>query len=57
MPIQLNLIPLENSRQRKQQLPAWLHHYNRHRPHAGIDDKTPVSRLGLAKDNLLRFHS
>jgi transposase InsO family protein len=46
----------ETSRQRKQQLPTWLHHYNWHRPHAGIDDKTPISRLGLAKDNVLRFH-
>src|SRR5579862_2919220 len=26
----------ENSRQRKQQLPTWLHRYNWHRPHAGI---------------------
>jgi transposase InsO family protein len=46
----------ENSRQRKDQLPIWLHRYNWHRPHAGIDDKTPVSRLGLTEDNVLRFH-
>jgi len=46
----------QNSRQRKQQLPTWLHQYNWHRPHAGIDDKTPMSRLGLTKDNVLRFH-
>jgi len=46
----------ENSRQRKNQLPTWLHHYNWHRPHAGIDDKTPISRLGLTEDNVLRFH-
>jgi len=45
-----------NSRQRRDQLPTWLHRYNWHRPHAGIDDKTPISRLGLAEDNLLRFH-
>jgi transposase InsO family protein len=46
----------ENSRQRKQQLPTWLHRYNWHRPHAGIGDKTPISRLGLTEDNVLRFH-
>jgi transposase InsO family protein len=47
----------ENSRQRKEQLPTWLHRYNWHRPHAGIDDRTPISRLGLAENNVLRFHS
>ena len=46
----------ENSRQRKKQLPTWLHRYNWHRPHAGIDDKTPISRLGLTENNVLRFH-
>lgn len=47
----------ENSRQRRDQLLAWLHQYNWHRPHAGIGDKTPISRLGLTEDNVLRFHS
>jgi transposase InsO family protein len=46
----------QHSRQRNEQLPVWLHRYNWHRPHAGIDDKTPISRLGLAGNNLLRFH-
>jgi transposase InsO family protein len=46
----------ENSRQRKDQLPSWLHRYNWHRPHAGIDDRTPISRLGLTENNVLRFH-
>jgi transposase InsO family protein len=45
-----------NSRQRKQELPLWLHRYNWHRPHAGIGDKVPISRLGLPEDNLLRLH-
>jgi len=45
-----------NSRERKAELPAWLHRYNWHRPHAGIDDKTPISRLGLTEDNVLRLH-
>jgi transposase InsO family protein len=46
----------ENSRQRQDRLPTWLHRYNWHRPHAGIDDKTPISRLGLTENNVLRFH-
>ena len=46
----------ENSGQRRAQLPSWLHRYNWHRPHAGINDKTPISRLGLTENNLLRFH-
>jgi transposase InsO family protein len=46
-----------NSSQRKAELPSWLHRYNWHRPHAGIDDKTPISRLGLTDDNVLRLHS
>jgi len=45
-----------NSRQRKSELPIWLHRYNWHRPHAGIDDKVPISRLGLPENNLLRLH-
>ena len=46
-----------NSRQRKNELPYWLHRYNWHRPHAGIGDTTPISRLGLPENNLLRLHS
>jgi hypothetical protein len=47
----------QTSYQRKQQLPTWLHRYNWHRPHAGIGDKTPISRLDLTENNVLRFHS
>jgi transposase InsO family protein len=46
-----------NSRERTAELPIWLHRYNWHRPHAGIDDKTPISRLRLTEDNVLRFHT
>jgi transposase InsO family protein len=46
-----------NSQQRKAELPLWLHRYNWHRPHAGIGDNVPISRLGLPEDNLLRLHS
>ena len=47
----------QNSSERKAELPTWLHRYNWHRPHAGIDDMTPVSRLGLTEDNVLRLHT
>ncbi|HVX91617.1 MAG TPA: IS481 family transposase, partial [Xanthobacteraceae bacterium] len=46
-----------NSRQRKAELIPWLHRYNWHRPHAGIGDKVPISRLDLTEDNLLRLHT
>lgn len=42
---------------RAEHLPLWTHSYNWHRPHAGIKDKTPISRLGLNRDNLLRLHN
>jgi transposase InsO family protein len=45
------------SDQRARQLPAWLHRYNWHRPHGGIKSQTPISRLGLDWDNLLRLHN
>lgn len=47
----------QSSHDRQAELPSWLHRYNWHRPHAGIGDRTPISRLGLAEDNVLRFHS
>jgi transposase InsO family protein len=50
-------IAYPNSRQRRAHLPRWLHQYNWHRPHAGIGDATPISRLGLPENNLLRLHS
>jgi transposase InsO family protein len=46
-----------HSRQRTGELPIWLHRYNWHRPHTGIGAKTPISRLGLAEDNLLTLHN
>jgi transposase InsO family protein len=45
------------SERRGQELPIWLHRYNWHRPHGGIKSKTPISRLALTEDNLLRLHS
>ena len=46
----------QHSQQRTDDLPIWLHRHNWHRPHAGINDKTPVSRLGLTGNNVLRLH-
>ena len=46
-----------NSDRRAAQLPTWLHRYNWHRPHGGIKSQTPISRLRLDQDNLLRLHS
>ncbi|MDP2373260.1 IS481 family transposase [Reyranella sp.] len=46
----------DTSRQRAAELPFWMHHYNWHRPHGGIDGTIPISRLGLTGNNLLRLH-
>ena len=43
------------SEQRKEELPFWLHHYNWHRPHAGIKRRTPISRSGLDLNNFMRL--
>jgi transposase InsO family protein len=42
---------------RTAELPIWLHRYNWHRPHGSLKAKTPISRLALTEDNVLRFHS
>jgi transposase InsO family protein len=42
---------------RAAELPAWLHRYNWHRPHGGIKSQTPISRLGLTRNNLLTLHT
>jgi Transposase and inactivated derivatives len=47
----------ENSGQRRNDLPTWLHRYNWHRPHASLGQKPPITRLGLTRNNLLRHHS
>jgi transposase InsO family protein len=46
----------DSSDQRAAQLPVWLHSYNWHRPHGGINSQTPISRLSLDQDNLLSLH-
>ena len=50
-------VAYHTSDQRRAQLPVWLHRYNWHRPHGGINFKTPISRLGQTGDNLLRLHN
>ena len=45
-----------NSEQRANHLPEWLHRYNWHGPHGSLNAKTPISRLDIAEDNLLRLH-
>jgi transposase InsO family protein len=46
-----------HSTSRTADLPIWLHRYNWHRPHASLKAQTPISRLRLTEDNVLRFHS
>lgn len=46
----------QTSHQRAADLPIWTHMYNWHRPHGGIKDQTPISRLGQSRDNLLTLH-
>ena len=47
----------QNSHHRARELPKWLHHYNWHRPHAGIKGLQPISRSGLDVNNLMRLHN
>ena len=47
----------QNSDQRSAELLDWLHRYNWHRPHGSLKANTPISRLGLSEDNLLRLHT
>jgi transposase InsO family protein len=46
-----------HSDRRAAELPRWLHRYNWHRPHGSLEAQTPISRLDLSEDNLLRLHS
>ena len=46
-----------HSNDRAAELPIWLHRYNWHRPHGSLKAKTPIARLGLTEDNLLRLHN
>ena len=47
----------QDSQQRNDQLPRWLHEYNWHRPHTSLKQNTPISRAGLQMNNLLTLHN
>ncbi len=47
----------ESSEQRAKHLPAWLHHYNWHRPYASLDYRPPISRAGIPLNNVLGLHT
>lgn len=49
----------QNSAQRTDALSSWQHHYNWHRPHAGINGATPMSRFPILTqptNNVLTGH-
>jgi transposase InsO family protein len=46
----------DTSDQRAAQMPVWLHRYNWHRPHGSLKAQTPISRLALPRNNLLKLH-
>ena len=46
-----------NSSQRARELPRWMHYYNWHRQHAGIDYQCPINTLRINMNNLLALHS
>jgi transposase InsO family protein len=46
----------DSSNQRAAELPFWMYRYNWRRPHGSIGAKTPISRLPITGDNLLRLH-
>ena len=46
-----------HSDERAAYLLPWLHRYNWHRPHTSLHRSTPISRLRLSEDNLLRLHT
>lgn len=50
-------VPYHHSSERTAMLSRWTHHYNWHRPHAGIGGFAPASRLPQMRNNLLTLHS
>lgn len=46
----------QSSDQRGSHLIHWLHQYNWHRPHASLDYRPPISRLGISMNNLVALH-
>jgi transposase InsO family protein len=48
--------PYPSSLARQAALPPWLHYYNWHRHHGGVQGRPPISRV-IPADNLLSAHS
>jgi transposase InsO family protein len=46
-----------HSDERAELLDQWIHHYNWHRPHQGINGTPPISRLRSSRNNLLTLHT
>ncbi|MBX9684691.1 MAG: IS481 family transposase [Hyphomicrobium sp.] len=46
----------DTSDQRRDELPRFMHRYNWHRPHASLGRKTPISRIAMTRNNLLKTH-
>lgn len=46
----------QNSAHRTAALDDWQHHYNWHRPHAGIGGEVPMSRINASGNNVLTLH-
>ena len=47
----------QTSDERAADLPAWMHMYNWHRPHAALGARPPISRLRMDRDNLSMHHT
>ncbi len=50
-------IPYNHSLERAAMLERWIHHYNWHRPHMGINGLAPAARLAQSRNNLLTLHN
>jgi transposase InsO family protein len=49
-------IPYNHSSERAAMLERWIHQYNWHRPHMGINGLAPAARLAQSRNNLLTLH-
>jgi len=45
-----------HSHDRRRQLGEWLHYYNWHRRHSSLNGQTPITRVVVSADNLVRLH-
>ena len=50
-------IAYNHSSERAEMLDRWIHHYNWHRPHQGINGLAPIRRLNQSPNNLLTLHN